>query len=361
VGGNLIEVFLTAARKEIERNIERARNGFKLLTGGEFSPPRPTPHDVIWRDGRVELYRYRGESERRVHTPVLAFIGLAGSSHLFDLYRGGSIVELLLERGFDAYVLEWGGAGPSEAEIGLDHYLQRCLPRALEAVCAESGSDDVHLMGYCMGALMAVQALAAQPHLPVRTLVALAAPFDFRCTGVPLEVLRDGRIKIDDVLNEDGNLPGRVVKQSLSYRRPTADLVTYANLWEQLWNVKYVEGYQGLVRFFNDQPDVAGAAVRQVVDQWIMRNGFVENRLRVGTLGADLHEVRTTILAVVAERDDIALVPSTIAIVDVLPNADVELMRLDAGHASLFAGRQAMKQVVPDICEWLAQHSALAS
>ena len=40
-----------------------------------------------------------------------------------------------------------------------------------------------------------------------------------------------------------------------------------------------------------------------------------------------------------------------------LPRAEVEVMRVDAGHVSLFAGRDAVKTVMPGIFEWLEGHS----
>ena len=42
---------------------------------------------------------------------------------------------------------------------------------------------------------------------------------------------------------------------------------------------------------------------------------------------------------------------------DLLPNAQVELLKVDAGHVSLFAGRQAVKVVMPKIFEWIQGNS----
>lgn len=262
-----------------------------------------------------------------------------------------------MEWGFDVYVWDWGGADELDAENTLETYLQGYFPRGLEAVCDEAGTDDVSLLAYCMGGILSVQALAAQLDLPVRSMVTLASPFDMRHLGAVVDALREGRIKPDDVVDRDGNVPGSLVVESFKSRKPTADIVNYANLWQNLWNDQYVEGYQAIGRFLSDHPNVAGAAFRQIIEMWFAGNGFVNDTLRLGGRRLHLADVRLPILAVIAQRDDIAPEEAADAIVDVLPNADVELMKIDAGHVSLFAGRAAVKVVMPKIFEWLEGQS----
>ena len=348
---------LGALRKEIERGAVRARNGIKVAGGATFAPPNPTPSDVIWREGKVHVRRYRRETPARLQPPVVAFLGLVGNSSVFDLYKGGSIAQMLLDWGFDAYVWEWGGADETDAENSLDLYLGHYFPRGLRAICEESGTDDVNVLAYCMGGILTMHALAAQPELPIRSVVTLASPFDFRHTGAVVDALREGKITPEDAIDETGNVPGPLVRESFKRLKPTSDFVNYANLWQNLWNDRYVEGWQAIGRFLHDHPNVAGAAFRQIVEQWMRGNAFVTNRLRLNGRHADLGNVRVPVLAAIAKRDDIAYESSTSAIKDVLPNADVELLKIDSGHVSLFAGREAVKVVMPQIFQWLEAHS----
>jgi poly(3-hydroxyalkanoate) synthetase len=70
-----------------------------------------------------------------------------------------------------------------------------------------------------------------------------------------------------------------------------------------------------------------------------------------------LADVRVPVLGVIAQRDDIASESSTSVLPQILPNAPVELLKIDAGHVSLFAGRQAVKHVMPRIFDWIKRHS----
>ena len=348
---------LTSLRRDVARNAARARNGVKWATGSEWAPLNPTPSDIIWRRGKAHVRHYRRDTPPRYSVPILAYLGLVGRSHLFDLYKGGSIAQMLMDYGFDVYVLDWGE--PDELDTGntLETYLSDLLPAAIDATCAESGSPDVDAFAYCMGGVMTVHALAAQPRLPIHSLVVLSAPFDWSDLGPLVDAVRSGKIGLDEMVDGTGNVPGSMILKSFTIRRPTAEIVNYVNLWQNLWNDRYVEGYQAIGRFLNDHVYLARGVAEQMLEQWMRNNGFVNDSLRFHGQPVSLAGVTTPVLSVIAERDDIAPVQAASAIADVLPNASVELLTIDTGHVSLFVGRDAVKVVMPTIFEWIAARS----
>jgi polyhydroxyalkanoate synthase len=348
---------LASFRKELERNTVRARNGIKWFRGAEFAPLHPTPSDVVWSEGKAELRHYRRDTPARLGPPVVAFLGLVGNSYVFDLYKGGSIVQMLMDWGFDAFVMDWGIADELDSNNTLETYMKHYLPQAMQAVADVTGHEDAHFFCYCMGGVMLVHALAGKAPISARSVVTLGSPFDWRHLGATIDLIRDGRIKLETVIDDTGNVPGPLLVQAFKRLKPTADLVNYANLWENLWNDKYVEGYQAIGRFLTSHGPMPGALMRQVTQQWMIDNAFMNDSLRFAGRNASLSNVRCPLLAVIADRDDIAPLESTLPIADLLPQAEVEVMRVDAGHVSLFAGRDAVKTVMPGIFEWLEGHS----
>jgi polyhydroxyalkanoate synthase subunit PhaC len=348
---------LDGVRREIERTALRTRNGIKYLTGGEWAPLGPTPSDTIWEEGKVHVRHYRRETPPAIAPPVLCFLGLVGRSYVFDLWKGNSIVQMLMDAGFDAYVLDWGEPDEHDSMNTLETYLGGYLRRGIDAVLAESGAEQVSVIGYCMGGDFALHALAAQPDLPVRNLVTMCSPIDFRHLGPLIDALRDGSIDTESMLDETGNVPGPLVRQSFKARKPTGDLVQYVNLWEHLWNDEYMEGYQAIGRWLEDHIPVPGALFQQVVQQWLRDNGFLTDRLRFRGRRISLSAIEIPTLAVIAERDDIVVEAATAPVVDILTGTQAELLRVDAGHASLTSGRKAVKVVWPRIFEWLTAHS----
>ena len=348
---------LSGVRREVERNATRARNGIKYVAGAEWAPIGPTPSDTVWHEGKVHLRRYRRETPARLHPPVLLFLGLVSRSYIFDLWQGNSYVQRLMDAGFDAFVLDWDVPDAQDAANTMETYVEGFLPRAIRAVMKETGADGVNLMGYCMGGNLALLGLAAQPDLPVRNLVTLAAPIDYSHLSALADPLRDGRIKPDDMLDETGNVPAAVVERFFSLRKPTADLVQYANLWQNLWNDEYMEGYQAMGRWTREQIPFPGAAFVEVADGWLRGNAFLNDTLRVGGHAVSLGDIHTPTLAAIAERDEIVPQAAATPIADRLTGTQVDVLSLDAGHASLTTGRKAAKVTVPRILEWLTDRS----
>jgi polyhydroxyalkanoate synthase len=351
---------VASLRREIGRNATRARNGIRYLTGAEWAPRAPTPSEVIWREGHVELRRYTGGAGT-IHPPVMALLGLVSRAYVFDLVAGNSFVRRLLDAGFDISVLDWGVPDASDAPNTLETYVQGYLPRAVDALRRETGADRVSAIGYCMGGDFALLALAGDPALPIHSLVTMATPVDFRHMGPIADAIIDGRLDPEAFLDETGNVPPGIVGRFFRIRRPTADLVQYANLWENLWRDEYVEGHQAMGRYLREQVPFPGAAFLQVVEDWLRGNAFMRGRLRLDGRRVSLDDIRVPVLAVLCEKDDLVPEPAGAPIADLLTGTRLDLLRLDAGHSSLVVGRTAARVTMPRIMEWLSARSEVAA
>lgn len=352
-----MDLALSGLRKDLERNAVRARNGLKYLAGGEWAPIGPTPSDVIWQEGPSTLRRYRRDTPATLGPPVIAIGGFVGRAYIFDLYEGNSFVQRFLDAGFDVSVLDWGAPGQDDAANSLDTYLAGYFPRAIDALRRESGAGEVSLLGYCMGGSLALHALAGRPDLPVRCLLAMATPIDFAHMGELVDTLRDGRLDPASVLDDTGNVPAELLIRFFRVLKPTADLVQYANLWENLWNDEYMKGYQALGRCFREQVPMAGAAFEDIAEQWMIANGFVTDSLRLGGRPASMGDIAIPVLVVTASRDDLIPAEASDPLTGLLPGCEVDFLRLEAGHASLTTGRTAARETVPKMIEWLVEHS----
>jgi polyhydroxyalkanoate synthase len=346
-----------SVRVEMERNAVRLKNGIRLLSGREWAPAEPTPSSVIWRSGAAKVRRYRSDAAVRYGQPVLAFTGLVSRPYCFDLAPGNSFVQRLMDAGFDAYVLDWGIPTAEDSGMTLENYLQDLLPRAMAAVLREARVDSLNLLGYCMGGNMALSALAAEPRLPVKNLAVMTTAIDFTHLGPITEALREGRVPVESVLDETGNVPANVIETAFKVRRPTSDMVVYANLLQNLWNDEYLVGYQAMGRWVREHVPMAGAAFLQIAEQWVVENGFYEGRLRLGGRPVRLSSIRVPTLAVIAQRDDMVPQEAATPISEVLTGTEVELFMPDTGHTGLVTGRTASRVTLPHIFDWLAQHS----
>src|SRR6185369_9463720 len=90
---------LDRIRQEIERTALRARNGIKLAAGLSQPSVGVTPRDLVWRNGRAQLFRYRND-DVRYRPPLLIVFSLDSRAYILDLMPGNSFVERLCDAGF---------------------------------------------------------------------------------------------------------------------------------------------------------------------------------------------------------------------------------------------------------------------
>jgi len=197
--------------------------------------------------------------------------------------------------------------------------------------------------------------VAGHPEIPVRSLGIMATPIDFSQMGSTSTLLADGRITVDDMIDETGNVPAQVVLDGIRTMKLTGDLAGYANLLHNLDNSEYIAAHQALTGWAQDHIPFAGACFRQTVDWFMKDDQLVRGRLTMGGRDVDLRSITCPVLNVVGDADHIVPPESTAPIVDVLPHLDDAHFR--AGHVGLIAGRSAQRHTIPAIGDWLVEHS----
>jgi polyhydroxyalkanoate synthase len=347
---------LNRVQRDVERAAQRSRNGLRYAAGTSRPKLGQTPKDVVWSWHKAELWRYRND-DIKVKTPVVIVHSLVSRSYILDLYPGNSAVAFLLKEGLDVFLLDWGV--PDEADSGntLEHYVDDGIPAAIAAACEAAGTEEVTLLGYCFGGILSLLAGARHPELPIRNLALMATPVDFSKMETITALVRDGRLNPEEVVEPTGNVPPDVIENGFRLLKPTAEVAQYANLWENLWNDEFMEGYQAMGQWARDHVPFPGAAFRQTVEQLVRKNALMEGTFELGGERVDLGTIKRPVLNIMAERDHIVPLAAAEPIVDLVGSKDAEELRLSAGHAGLVAGRKAAKVTLPSIASWIADHS----
>lgn len=343
-------------RRDVERSVLRTRHGIKHIAGVGRAPVGVTPRDLVWQRDKVQLYRYR--SDQRVYRPpVLLVMSLVTRSYIFDLRPGSSFVEVLLGRGLDVFLLDWGVPDEVEAENSLETYCDEYLPRAADAVCDAAGADELTVFGYCYGGVLSVLYVAGHPGPPVRNLAVMATPVDFQKLGPMASLVSQGRLDPDDLLDETGNVPADAVASSFKLLKPTSGISSYATLWQNLWDDQYVESYQTMTRWATDHIPFPGAAMRQTVEQLVRDNALLHDTVHLGGAPRRLSNITCPFLNVVAEKDHITPPEAVGPLIDLVGSEDRSELRLPAGHVGLIVGRNASLRTMPAMADWIVARS----
>jgi polyhydroxyalkanoate synthase len=341
-------------RREVERSVLRTRNGLKYMAGIGRPELGTTPKNTVWSSGKTELWHYLSDSVT-YRTPIVLVHSLISKSYIVDLLPKSSFVGALLRAGFDVYQLDWGVADATDANNTIETYVDELLPQAIQAAMAKSRTEDVTVIGYCMGGALALLFTAGHPELPVRNVVSLATPADFTKMGLFGRLMAEGGIDPDAIIDKTGNVPPEVLAQAFKLLRPTETVVNYVNLVDNIWNDEFVESYQAMSHWVKDHVPFPGAAFRQAVD--FARDGvFVKGDVTLNGRQVRLGDIRASYLNVMGANDHIVPPAAASPLTDAV-GGEAEELRAPGGHVGCVVGRSAMRHTIPAIVDWVDARS----
>jgi polyhydroxyalkanoate synthase len=319
-----------------------------------------TAKSVVWQRGPAKLYRYRARTATQHPVPLLIVHSLISRSYILDLIPGNSFVEYLLDQGFDVYLTDWGTPSEADARLGLDDYVLDFLPRMVQSVLRESQADELSMLGYCMGGLLALLYAATHPDTPVRNVLSLATPVDFDHLG--LQGIWGRSVNADRLVESFGNIPAELIKNSFRMLKPASEFspVRYIGLWQNVENDRFIEQFRAFDRWTQEHIPFAGETFRQTSADLVKGNKLVRGGMELRGIPVDLQNVTRSFLAIAAEGDHIVPLAATKAQIDLVGSEDKEFVTLPGGHVGLVAGRGARKVLWPRLVAWLAERSTVS-
>ena len=322
-----------------------------------------TPRDVVWTHRETTLYRYRS-SKRRYGVPLLLVFALINRPEIFDLHPGRSLVEFLVDEGFDVFLVDWGYPDEEDADMGLDEYVCDELDWAVRETLRASGADELSLMGWCIGATLCAMYCGLDRgeerggRAPVKNLALLTMPIDGRGSTYANWVA-DEDFDIDGVSELHGSLPGGAIDFANKMMKPVTNFwTTYRRLWDGVQDgTTRRESYQTMAKWVGDNPPFPGRAWAQWIRLMYRDASLLSGRLRLRDRLVDLGRIDQSVLVVTAGADHIAPRAGTMPIFDLISSEDVEHIDRPGGHIGLVAGSAARTEIWPHIAEWLAERS----
>jgi polyhydroxyalkanoate synthase len=319
-----------------------------------------TPKDVVWTHRKTTLYRYR--SSQRTHAlPVLLVFALINRPDIFDLRKGSSFVEFLLEEGFDVFLLDWGVPDDEDAETGLEHYVCDALPWGMRETLRAAGADELSAVGWCIGGtLCAMHAAREGADSPARNLVLLTTPVDTTESLYGTWVGRDS-FDVDFIADRWDSVPGRSVDFANKLMKPVTNFwTTNRRLAQSVYDgTNSREAFQSMAKWVADNPPFPGRAYREWITWMYKENRLVRGTLRLRDKPADLRRIEQNLLVVTAGADHITPRSNTVPLLDLVSSKDVTHLDRAGGHIGLMAGSRARKEIWPDLAGWLAERSAV--
>ena len=319
------------------------------------SPVGRTPADVVLRENKWRLLRYRPRPEGLAYrTPILMVPSLINRHYVLDLMPSKSLVEWLIARGHEVFIIDWGTPGDEDRFVTFDDICDRYLGRALRYAARSGERGQAHLLGYCLGGTLAAIHAAARP-ARVASLMALAAPVRFDDNGLLSAWSRTRTLDVDALVAATGNVPWRLMQSAFHLIRPTLNLSKVVHLVDRAWDDEFLDGFLALETWGSDNVSFPGACYRQYIQELYREDALIAGSFRLSGRPARLESIQCPTLAVTFEHDNIVPWRSAAPLVELAGARDKSRLHKRGGHVGAVVSRRASKALWPELAGWWAE------
>lgn len=301
-------------------------------------PPPPPAADLFAAAGSAKLLRYGSEQGR---APVVFLPSLINPPRVLDLSESRSMLRHMAAAGHDAYLVDWGHPGASDAMLGLEgHVTQRLMP-----MLAALPQPPI-LVGYCLGGSLAIGAAALRG---VRALATIAAPWQF--DGFP-DADRDLVASLwrgsKPTCERLGYVPMEVLQSGFWAMDPARTIRKYAAFADAEPGSDAERAFLAVEDWANGGSPLSFAAGRDLFEKFYAANESGRLQWRVDGKLVDPAKLACPTLSFRSATDRI--VPAAAA-----PNL-AESLTLSLGHVGMIVGSSARKLLWEPLSEWLSSH-----
>jgi polyhydroxyalkanoate synthase len=345
-----------AAAAEIQKLGEKLGAAMGTLRKVEDVHYGATEREEVWRDGKVALYRFKGERPPTAKVPLLIVYALVNRPYMVDLQADRSIVRNLLAQGDDVYLIDWGYPDRSDRYVTLDDYINDWIRRCVQVVARRSRVPKVNLLGICQGGAFSLCYTALHPQT-VQNLITMVTPVDFH---TPDNMLAQWTRSMDVDLMVDtlGNVPGDLMNYCYLTLKPfRLNLQKYIGLLDIIDDKDEVENFLRMEKWIFDSPDQAGEAFRQFIRDFYQCNKLVEGGLEIGGRKVDLKRITCPVLNIYAEQDHLVPPSASRPMGKLVGTKDYTELAFKGGHIGIYVSGRSQREVPPAIHQWMKARS----
>jgi polyhydroxyalkanoate synthase len=231
---------------------------------------------VVFENEVMQLLQYRPLTKEVHERPLLFVPPCINKYYILDLQPENSVIRHAVENGHTVFVLSWVNPDAALGHLTWDDYIEQGPVKAIEVARAISGSDQLNVLGFCIGGTIiatALALLAERGEHPAASLTLLTAMLDFSDVGAIDVYVDEAQVKQrEQAIGNGGLMSGRDFAAAFSSLRPN-DLV---------WNYfesNYLKGEEppafDLLYWNSDSTNLPGPMFC-----FYLRNMYLENRLR---------------------------------------------------------------------------------
>jgi len=309
----------------------------------------------LWK---IRMCRYR--KGRTGGQPVLLVHGANANQYNFTVPDGASLVDYLVERGYDCWTVDLRGCRSSVApfertrnDVTTDDFLNDDIPTALRFIQQETGYARVHYVGHSMGGMLLYAYTQKYGGDAIASGVTLAAPLGFEGLSARRSSLL---IKLACLYPP---LSGAVIRGLVPF-------FSALRLSTRLFptNMRNVARTINSSHFFRMLEDPLPGVLKDF-SRWVHFPGWRMDQGNLNVLDG-LKDLDFPLFALYAPLDPLIPLAKATEFFDALPSADKRMLvcskekgfKNDYNHCDIAFAHDGAREVYGPIARWLETHSS---
>ena len=265
------------------------------------------PGKVVFQNEIIQLIQYAPSTDTVYERPLLIVPPWINKFYILDLGPQKSFIRFAVSKGFTVFVVSWVNPDARLAHKTFEDYMHEGILAATDAVKRETGSEQINVIGYCVGGTLlgtTLAYLAARGEDPYASATFFAAQVDFTKAGDLMLFIDDAQLKsLEEMMAERGYLDGARMATVFNMLRPK-DLI-----WPYIVN-NYMLGKKPFpfdLLFWNqDATRMTPANHKFYLREFYHENKLARGQLTIGNVRLDLGKVKLPIYELCAKEDHIA-------------------------------------------------------
>ncbi|MDX1904640.1 MAG: class III poly(R)-hydroxyalkanoic acid synthase subunit PhaC [Thermonemataceae bacterium] len=343
---------LSVTEKYTERT-EKLAQSYQTLYGVEEIDIATTPKDLVWKDGKISLYRYKRDKKATIKTPLLICYALVNTEDMMDLQADRSVIRKFLDLGLDVYIINWGYVSRADRYTTMDDYINGYLGACVDFIRKEHNIQKINLLGVCQGGTFSLIYSAIHPE-KIKNLITMVTPVDFS-NKEGLLFQWSEFLDVDAIIeNNGGVMPGDLLNISFDMLKPMAKIRKYTNVVDIMDDEDKLMNFLRMEKWVANSPDQAGECFKQFIKDLYQGNKLIKGELSVGKYKVSLDKITMPVLNIYAEADHLVPPPCSIPLEKHIPSKDVQTYKFPGGHIGVFVGARSQNELSPTIVKWLS-------
>jgi len=349
-----VDLILSKLVEDADRVRSRAQKASDVLLGSLDTEIAATPYEILHQEDRVRLKHYSPVTDITVKTPLLVVYALINRETMLDLQPGRSVVESLLTRGVDVYMIDWGYPTRKDKFLTIDDHVNGYIDTMVDFIRKKHGLEKINLMGICMGGTFCViySALHAEK---IKNLVTTVTPTNFDTDKGLLHIWMK-EVDADRLSDTYGNIPGDVMNFGFLLLNPARLMIDkYVGFFENMDNQQFVENFIRMEKWIFDSPDLPGETFRQFIKDFYQKNLLIQSKLEVGGKRVDLKQITMPLLNFYGKYDHLVPPEACERLAESVGSKDATDVCLETGHIGIYVSSKCQREFAPRIAAWLAE------